>query len=350
MKYLQRISLSIAFIIVLAFGAYNYFARARLIPKQIQSQLLSSIVEKEQILKIPSLKGNLSSPSIVARDDGYLLSLLVQVKEHYQSKNWKSAEKLEKYYIALTKLGDNLRPSHPYQLLMPKDGAGIPLFNLTHVNLISYNDQTWLFCSDQPSANRVNIYAYPVDEHGDKFRLGKPKLMGCHQYADSKATWSPIVFDNHLYLFSDTLPISCVEADLVSGKCSLVSKTDIDQIWPFGTIQSHCPMIQTSLGTVGFFHSTIEVPRLTNKGKTFPVNLISAWSPSLDKTFEIKSMLKAPITTSKMYSLFTNQKKIIEPTGITEKNGYLIVSSLFGDRISIIKIKTSDLFAIMCHN
>ena len=89
MKYFQRISLFLFLISLLAIASYNCFSKIDYVPKKIKSKLLTSIIEKEQIIKIPSLKGKILSPSIIGRKEGYLLSSLVERKEHYRSKNWK---------------------------------------------------------------------------------------------------------------------------------------------------------------------------------------------------------------------------------------------------------------------
>jgi hypothetical protein len=350
MKYFQRIALFLFLISLLAIGSYNYFSKIGYLPKKIKSELLTSIIEKEQIIKIPSLKGKILSPSIIARKEGYLLSSLVEKKEHYRSKNWKSNEKLQKYYIALTKITEELLPTNSYQLLQPKDESGIPLFNLIQVNLISYNNEIWLFCSDEPSINKINVYAIPVKENENQFSLGKSKLIYCQNQSDSKASWSPIVFNDHIYLLSHNNPFSCVEINLTSGRSNFISKIDIDKIWQFGPIYNYCPIIQTNLGLIGFFHSTMEVSLPISKGKRFPINLLSAWSSSVEETFHIESILKRPIRSSRIDPFFINKGKIIKPYGITEKNNHLVVSSILGgNKISLIKLKTTDLFSAMMH-
>ena len=292
------------------------------------------MIEKEQIIKIPSIKGKISSPSILATEEGYLLATIVEKKERYRTKTWKSKERPSKYSLSLTKLDDNLHPVGSCELLEPKLRSGVPLFHLTHVHLVSYNKGIWAFYTNQPAPGKTHLYAAPLIEEKGNFTLGRVQLISL-----PSNHWSPLVLDDQLYLFSDTSPLSCMQLDLASGTSNKLAEIAMESLWPFGKIEMHCPMIKTELGIVSFFHSM-------HKEKGRPVYVIGAWSPHLTESgCTLYSMLEHPIGSSKTYSLLTNRKKRIAVGGVTEKEGSLIISTLLGSgKVGVMQIKTKELF------
>ncbi len=348
MKYIRRTLFSTLLVAGgLSYG-YYFVSKTLTIPKEIKPHFLSSLVLQDKTIHLPSLKGSFLSPSIISRPEGYLLSSILKKKERYAVKNWKSREKIEKYYITFTSLGEAFDAKGESQLIQLKDHAGIPLFNLVQANLISCKGMNWLLYIDQPIPNRFNSYAVAIHEYENKFILSPPKLIRCHEFSDAGARWTPIVLDNTLFLFSNAETISCVELDPQSGKCTPVPGMEMNELWNFGHISSFCPTIKTTEGMLGFFHSTLESPYFMDRAKRSPINLMGAWSPSLIDSFHIQALTEKPITTKRLYSHLNNQKKLVEPTGITEKDDYVIVSSLVGKTdIHVMKIKTKDLFAHM---
>jgi hypothetical protein len=296
------------------------------VPKEIKPHLISSMIEKESIVKIP---GRAASPSIVECGNGYLLAAISQKKERFQTKKWRSKERPTQYSIILTKLDNNFHGAAPSQELHPKEASGVPLFHVNHVALVVYQGKLWLFYSDSPSPEVLNLYAAPVYEYIGKWILGTAIPISC-----PSARWIPTVIQEGLYLFSDKNPLACLELDLASGTTTEISEANIHQLWPFGTIHSHCPTIKTKLGLVGFFHSIF-------KG----VYCLGAWSPSFNKTLHIPRISKQPIGSPKFYSYWTNKKRQIEPCGVIEKGDHLIVSCLVDGKVHIVRMNTADLFA-----
>lgn len=348
MKLFRKLLIISIFSATISLAALNYYSKVRSIPSHIQESFISSPIQQTKIISLPHLKGHFHSPSILHTQSGFLLSCIINKKERYTSDTWKSSEKLRKCHICLTELSHDFGVSREHTLLELKDEMGIPLFSVHQALLFQHNDELWISYDDRVQPKLVKSYLAPLNRIDGKWILGRPRGISTEGFAHNRAHWFPLSFDQELFLFSHDSPQVCLKVDPSTGHCEKISDYNTAMIWPFGTVYTHCPMVSTNEGIIGFFHSTIEVPRKTKGHKTFPVNLLGAWKGSMNDGFAFNEIAKAPLASSKQYSSLINRKKLIVPTGLSVREDELVTTVLLGDHhIQVIKCSLDALIAEM---
>ncbi|MBM3201160.1 MAG: hypothetical protein FJZ56_01985 [Chlamydiae bacterium] len=339
MKALRYSAFFLLTILALAATSYFWTSKSPSIPKDIQKNMLTSLIEKEHLISLSSVKGKLYSPSVIAKDEGYVFAAVVQNKHRYKTRTWKSKDRPLTYTIALTHLNDNFEPSGNSQIVQPKLRSGVPLFQLTNVQLISHQGQIWAFYTNEPSPEKNHLYAAPVFEKEGSFSLGSSVLIQC-----PSAKWSALVYDEKIYIFADDEKQSSMEVDLLTGKATAVSQIEVNRSWSFGKLMNPSVLVNTEYGIACFFDSIYK-----KTSRCIPISYIGACSILYkDHKWAMESILKNPIGSKKLYSSFNNKKKQVSVTSATEKSGKIILSTLTGgNKVRILEIKAKEMFNLL---
>jgi predicted GH43/DUF377 family glycosyl hydrolase len=278
------------------------------------------------------------NPSIIAYEDGYLLTFRYTPHQKNESIS----------YIGICQLNRYLDPIAAPEILLTRHQNSVAQSQSEDARLFRYKGKIFVIYNDNIDLNNPTIYdrrdmfISEVIRLQDRFVLSSPLKLFC-QEKQSRAwekNWVPFEWNHNLYLGYSLNPHEILYANLMSGSCFSVYSSSHFSSWNYGTLRGSSAACLVDGEYLSLFHSSKYMSSESSYDQMAWHYFMGAYTFAANPPFQITRISKKPIVKDHFYEPTDYWKKVIFPGGFVVDGNRIHIA--YGKNDSEIWIATLD--------